>query len=58
MVLLPAVVMARFQHEYALYLRSRRGALSLSDLTGQARRHPLVDDHDRGLDPRRIPAND
>ena len=48
MVLLPEVVVARFQHAFGLY-NAKLGTLRPSDLEPQARRHPLLHHHDRGL---------
>ena len=46
MVLLPSVVVARFQHAYAVQSgRTRQSEAARSG--GQASRHPLLHDHDR-----------
>ena len=46
MVLLPSVVMARFQHAYALY-NAKLGNADARRPEQQARRHPVLHDHDR-----------
>ena len=46
MVLLPSVVMARFQHAYALY-SAKLGNAEACRSERQARRHPVLHDHDR-----------
>ena len=46
MVLLPNVVLARFQHAYALY-NAKLGHAEAGRSERQARRHPLLHHHDR-----------
>ena len=48
MVLLPNVVMARFQHAYALY-QCEAGNAEAGRSERQARRHPLLHHHDRRM---------
>jgi 4,5-dihydroxyphthalate decarboxylase len=48
MVLLPDVVLARFQHSYALY-NSKHGKLTPADLKRQTRGHPLLHHHHRSV---------
>jgi len=48
MVLLPSMVMARFQHAYAL-TNAKLGTLTPAEPERQARRHPLLHDHDRRM---------
>ena len=48
MVLLPNVVLARFQHAYAVY-RAELGNLKAARSRAQARRHPLLHHHDRRM---------
>ena len=48
MVLLPNVVVARFQQAYALY-NAKQGRLDARRPQRQARRHPLLHHHDRRL---------
>ena len=48
MVLLPNVVVARFQHAYALY-NAKHGNAEAARSQGQARRHPLLHHHDRRM---------
>ena len=49
LVLLPAAMLGRFQHAYALY-NAERGTLGAGRSRRQARRHPLVHHDDRRLD--------
>jgi len=51
LALLPAAMIGRFQHPYAIYNASK-GPMTPADLKGQARRHPLVHHDHRRLDPR------
>jgi len=46
MVLLPAVMMGRFQHRYALY-NAERGPMTVKDLAGRADASRAVDEFGR-----------
>ena len=48
MVLLPNVVVARFQHGHALY-NAKQGTLKPARPQRQAGRHPLLHHHDRRM---------